>query len=76
MFARFNQCLTNSLVILTSVSGFVYSELRFLNGLGFFRSQRPGLVAREEDFHGGGCYIENRALDGSEIPALSLSPAV
>lgn len=76
MLTRINQCLINSLAILMSSSGFVYSGLHFLNGLWFLRTQSVGLVAWDEDFDGVGCCIENRALDGWETPALPPSPVV
>lgn len=56
-FTRINQCLINSLAILMSVSGFVYSELPSLNGLWLISNQSVGLVACEEGFDGVGCCI-------------------
>lgn len=54
-----------------SVSGFVYSELHFFEWIVVLQEPKT----RACGLRGGGC-IENRALDCSEIPALSLSPAV
>lgn len=46
-----------------SFSGFVYSELRPLNGLGLFRNQSVGLEACDKGFDRVGCRLENRELD-------------